>query len=110
MKIDGKALADKVLDEVEKDVWLFHTVKKRVPSIVVLQVGDNPASNIYVRNKRKACDECNISCEVQHLPARKSESVTSYTTEDMRTEMTDTQIAFLIFAGMAILIMLGVLL
>lgn len=70
MKIDGKALADKVLEEVEKDVWLFHTVKKRVPSIVVLQVGDNPASNIYVANKRKACERTGILFTVERLDER----------------------------------------
>lgn len=39
------------------------------PGLAVILVGDNPASNSYVRNKRKACDELGIYSEVCHLPS-----------------------------------------
>lgn len=38
------------------------------PYLVIVQVGDNPASNIYVRNKIKACEECNIKVKLDKYP------------------------------------------
>ncbi len=67
--IDGKALAIKLRREIA------NTIDKRVaqglsrPGLAVILVGEDPASLIYVRNKRLACDEVGIQSSYYHLPA-----------------------------------------
>lgn len=53
--MDGKALAEKI-----KDACKYTNKKVRRPVLTVCQVGDDSASNIYVRNKEKACREAGI--------------------------------------------------
>lgn len=58
--INGKELANKIKNEVKEK--LQNEKFKSIPSphLVVIQVGDNPASNLYINNKRKACEEVGI--------------------------------------------------
>lgn len=58
--IDGKALAKKVREEVKEKLQdeKFKSICK--PHLVVIQVGDDPASDVYIRNKKKACEEVGI--------------------------------------------------
>ncbi|HMD74037.1 MAG TPA: tetrahydrofolate dehydrogenase/cyclohydrolase catalytic domain-containing protein, partial [Steroidobacteraceae bacterium] len=58
--LDGKAVAAKVRAEVALRAAAFTASKGRPPGLAVVQVGANPASTVYVRNKRKACDETGI--------------------------------------------------
>lgn len=58
--LDGKAVAAKVRAEVAVRAAAFTAAKGRPPGLAVVQVGANPASTVYVRNKRKACDETGI--------------------------------------------------
>jgi methylenetetrahydrofolate dehydrogenase (NADP+)/methenyltetrahydrofolate cyclohydrolase len=44
----------------------------RAPGLAVVKVGDDPASAVYVRNKRKACEECGIASFAHDLPASTS--------------------------------------
>jgi methylenetetrahydrofolate dehydrogenase (NADP+)/methenyltetrahydrofolate cyclohydrolase len=44
----------------------------RAPGLAVVKVGDDPASAVYVRNKRKACEECGITSFAHDLPATAS--------------------------------------
>ena len=68
MIIDGKAIAAQVRAEVAKAV---QELKGRgvTPGLTVVRVGEDPASAIYVRGKRKACDEVGIHSVEHHLPA-----------------------------------------
>lgn len=56
--LDGKAVAQKIKDEI------FHTYGAEDIKLTIFQVGDNPASNTYVRNKQRACDEVGIESEI----------------------------------------------
>lgn len=58
--LDGKAVAAKVRAEVAIRASAFMVAKGRPPGLAVVQVGANPASTVYVRNKRKACEETGI--------------------------------------------------
>jgi methylenetetrahydrofolate dehydrogenase (NADP+)/methenyltetrahydrofolate cyclohydrolase len=58
--LDGKAVAAKVRAEVAIRASAFMAAKGRPPGLAVVQVGANPASTVYVRNKRKACEETGI--------------------------------------------------
>ena len=63
--IDGKALAAKC----KEDVKLVVSGMEEKPCLAVIQVGEDPASLVYVRNKRKDCEECGMLSEEYPLPA-----------------------------------------
>ena len=67
-RIDGKAVAAKIRAQVAQDV---EALKARgiCPGMAVVIVGDDPASRIYVNNKKKACAETGIYSEEHLLPA-----------------------------------------
>ena len=58
--IDGKAIAFRLQEELAQKV----SIMKKNPVLVVIVVGDNPASAIYVRNKQKAAQKVGIECKV----------------------------------------------
>ena len=66
--INGREIAAWIKFEVAEEVSKLRATIGRPPKLVVIQVGDNPASSTYVRNKKKACEECGIECEDIHLP------------------------------------------
>jgi methylenetetrahydrofolate dehydrogenase (NADP+) / methenyltetrahydrofolate cyclohydrolase len=66
--IDGKRIAAQVRAEVAEKVKQL-AAQGRTPGLTVVRVGDDPASEIYVRGKRKACDEVGIRSVEHHLPA-----------------------------------------
>ncbi|HET7925732.1 MAG TPA: bifunctional methylenetetrahydrofolate dehydrogenase/methenyltetrahydrofolate cyclohydrolase FolD [Rhodanobacteraceae bacterium] len=53
--LDGKRIADELLDSVAARVRARVAAGKRAPGLAVVLVGEDPASSVYVRNKRKAC-------------------------------------------------------
>lgn len=67
--IDGKAVAASVREEVARDVAAFRDRTGQVPGLATILVGDDPASSIYVANKRKASTEAGIADLHQHLPS-----------------------------------------
>ncbi len=68
MIIDGKQIAAKVRGEVAQAVKALRA-KGIAPGLTVVRVGDDPASAIYVRGKRKDCEEVGIRSDEHHLPA-----------------------------------------
>lgn len=71
--IDGRKLASKVKTEVRTAVEAALARGRRRPALAVVKVGDNPASEVYVRNKRKACEEVGIRSVAHDLPYSTSE-------------------------------------
>ena len=63
--LDGKALAAKMKEEIRTEAAKL----PRQPGLAVILVGDNGASQVYVRNKVKDCSDCGIACFDYHLPA-----------------------------------------
>jgi len=72
--IDGKAIAQKVRDEVKLDVERFQKEHGRPPGLDVVLVGDNQASVVYTRNKEKASNEVGMRGRLHRLPAETSEA------------------------------------
>ena len=66
--IDGKAIAAKFKRDIREQVDLMVARGMRRPGLAVIMVGDNPASAVYVRNKRKACAESGIVSVAHDLP------------------------------------------
>jgi methylenetetrahydrofolate dehydrogenase (NADP+)/methenyltetrahydrofolate cyclohydrolase len=58
--IDGKSIAREIREGVKKQVDARNAAGHRAPGLAVIQVGNDPASAIYVRNKRNACREAGI--------------------------------------------------
>lgn len=58
--IDGKSIAHNIRDSVKQQVDARIAAGHRAPGLAVIQVGNDPASAIYVRNKRNACSEAGI--------------------------------------------------
>jgi methylenetetrahydrofolate dehydrogenase (NADP+) / methenyltetrahydrofolate cyclohydrolase len=72
--IDGKAVAAKVRQSVAVEAREFAQRYGRRPGLAVVQVGDDHASSIYVRNKRKSCEETGIESIAHDLPAHTTEN------------------------------------
>ena len=72
IRIDGKRLAEIVRREVAQEVEAL-SARGIVPHLAVLLVGDDPASEVYVRQKAKAAHEVGIRSTVRHLSAKVSE-------------------------------------
>jgi methylenetetrahydrofolate dehydrogenase (NADP+)/methenyltetrahydrofolate cyclohydrolase len=72
--LDGKAVALKVRGEVAARAAALAARLGRLPGLAVVQVGEDPASSVYVRNKRKAAAEAGIASFAYDLPATTSES------------------------------------
>lgn len=71
-RIDGKAIAQEVRARVKTEVEKLGPSDR--PGLAAILVGENPASKIYVRNKRKACEEVGIYSEEHHLPEETTEA------------------------------------
>ncbi|MCE9681014.1 bifunctional methylenetetrahydrofolate dehydrogenase/methenyltetrahydrofolate cyclohydrolase FolD [Halomonas alkalisoli] len=63
--IDGKQLSDQVLREVASEVELLRAEHDIVPTLAVVLVGEDPASQVYVRNKVKRAEEAGM-CSIAH--------------------------------------------
>ncbi len=70
--IDGKAISQQIKDEVKEKVAELNGQGKEV-CLAVIQVGDNPASTVYVGNKKKACAYVGIKSLAYELPGETSE-------------------------------------
>jgi methylenetetrahydrofolate dehydrogenase (NADP+)/methenyltetrahydrofolate cyclohydrolase len=70
--LDGKAVAAKERARSAARAADFASVFGRTPGLAVVKVGEDPASAVYVRNKRKACEECGIASFAHDLPTTTS--------------------------------------
>ncbi len=67
--IDGKAIAEKVRNQVAEEVAALVAAGKPKPGLATVLVGDNPASQVYVSAKQKACGQVGIESFGFKLPA-----------------------------------------
>src|SRR5450830_708875 len=72
--INGKAIADNLLNTISLSVKKRIESGKRAPALAVILIGDDPASSIYVRNKRLACEKAGIKSIAYELPSSTSEA------------------------------------
>ena len=66
--LNGKLLADKLKEELKKEVEGYIKKGLRKPSLAVILVGEDPASKIYVRKKKESCEYIGINSLSYHLP------------------------------------------
>jgi len=72
--INGKAIAEEMLDQIKSRINQRLNSGKRAPSLAVILVGADPASSIYVRNKRLACEKVGINSIAYDLASDIKES------------------------------------
>ncbi len=70
--IDGKLISSQIKDEVKEEISKLKEKGIKV-SLAVIQVGNDPASSVYVKNKKKACEYCGIESLSYELPEETSE-------------------------------------
>lgn len=73
-RIDGKAIAKELRLEIKQQVAARLAAGQRAPGLAVILVGSDPASEVYVRNKRKACEEVGFVSRAYDLAADTSEA------------------------------------
>ncbi len=66
--IDGKALAAEIRTDIKEEVDILKEDKGLTPGLAVVLVGNDPASEVYVRMKKKGCDEMGITSYEHKLP------------------------------------------
>lgn len=67
--IDGKQIAADLLETVKQRVAARLAAGKRAPGLAVILVGDDPASHVYVRNKRNACEKTGVISQAIDRPS-----------------------------------------
>lgn len=65
--LDGKLTSKTIKENIKNEVNKLKDIYGKTPSLAIIQVGNNPASQIYVRNKIKAAAFCNIDARHIHL-------------------------------------------
>ena len=71
--IDGKHIAIEIKEQLKERVEKRKQQGLRVPGLAVIKVGDDPASEVYVRNKRNSCEQVGIISVAYDLPADTSQ-------------------------------------
>jgi len=72
--LDGKAISAEIRQEIAADVAAFTKQHHVTPCLAAVLVGEDPASEVYVRNKQKACEKAGLQSQLHRLPADTSES------------------------------------
>lgn len=72
--INGKAISEALLNDIKVKITTRLSIGKRAPCLAVVLVGADPASHIYVRNKRLASEKAGVKSIVHELPATISEA------------------------------------
>lgn len=67
--IDGKAISAAVRAQVTTETAAFTAESGVVPHLAAVLVGDDPASQVYVRNKERACEKCGLKSTLHRIPA-----------------------------------------
>jgi methylenetetrahydrofolate dehydrogenase (NADP+)/methenyltetrahydrofolate cyclohydrolase len=83
--LDGAALADQIRREVGLEAAAL-AAKGIKPGLAVVLMGDNPASQLYVRSKGKACEEAGMHSETIRLPATASEAELLHVVDRLNTD------------------------
>jgi methylenetetrahydrofolate dehydrogenase (NADP+) / methenyltetrahydrofolate cyclohydrolase len=84
--LDGKALAERVRRQVAEETGSFIAQTGVVPGLTVVLVGEDPASQVYVRNKAAACKAAGMNGHALRLPANISEAELLSTIERLNSD------------------------
>ncbi|BED91784.1 MAG: bifunctional methylenetetrahydrofolate dehydrogenase/methenyltetrahydrofolate [Candidatus Improbicoccus pseudotrichonymphae] len=74
MIIDGKSMAEKIISEVEEQISKIKKEYNKYPCLSIIQVGNNEASEIYIKNKISACKRAGVISEVYKFNSETDEN------------------------------------
>ena len=66
--IDGKLISAQIREEIAENVKKYNARTGKLPGLAVVIVGENPASQVYVRNKKRACEQVGFNSWVYEMP------------------------------------------
>ncbi|MCM8830422.1 MAG: bifunctional 5,10-methylenetetrahydrofolate dehydrogenase/5,10-methenyltetrahydrofolate cyclohydrolase, partial [Candidatus Omnitrophica bacterium] len=89
--IDGKAIAEKIKEEVKREMEILKS-EGITPKLVAVQVGENPASSVYINQQRKNCEKAGIVYELKNLTADTTEAQVVSEIEKLNTDKNITGI------------------
>jgi len=72
--LDGKLVSAKIKEEIKLEIEKMKKNGEQIPGLAVVIVGDDPASKVYVKNKRKDCEEVGMYSEEYALPENTTEN------------------------------------
>lgn len=72
--LEGKSLSDEIRAEVAEEAARFQQSSGVTPCLAAVLVGEDPASQVYVRNKEKACAKAGMTSRLHRLPATTSQA------------------------------------
>jgi methylenetetrahydrofolate dehydrogenase (NADP+)/methenyltetrahydrofolate cyclohydrolase len=72
--LDGKKVAQSVLEALTQQIKVLDSEGKRKPQLVVIQVGSDPASSVYVRKKKETAEAVGMLSQIIHLPSDVTQS------------------------------------
>ena len=72
--LDGKGIAKQIQGEIKADVAGFVEKSGVTPCLAAILVGEDPASQVYVRNKERACERVGVASRLHRLPADTTEA------------------------------------
>lgn len=84
--IDGKAISVNLLNSIKSKIDIRLSNGKRAPGLAVILVGADPASSIYVRNKRLACEKVGIVSTAYDLPVSTTTKVLNQLIDDLNED------------------------
>lgn len=84
--IDGKEIANQVKEEIKKEVSQIIDNDEKAPHLAAILVGDDPASQTYVKNKEKACKRVGMVSSVYNMPAQTTQKELLETVEFLNND------------------------
>jgi len=84
--IDGKAIAKDIRRELKTEVTAFTEAHGVQPLLAAVLVGDDPASHVYVRNKRRSCKRTGMGSRLIELPADTSEAALAAVIDELNAD------------------------
>ncbi|MBN3038197.1 MAG: bifunctional 5,10-methylenetetrahydrofolate dehydrogenase/5,10-methenyltetrahydrofolate cyclohydrolase [Candidatus Omnitrophica bacterium] len=79
--LDGETLAVKIKEGLKKEI-----AQLGAPHLVAVQVGENPASRVYIKQQKKSCEEMGLTYELKEFPADISLEDLSYAIEELNKD------------------------
>jgi methylenetetrahydrofolate dehydrogenase (NADP+)/methenyltetrahydrofolate cyclohydrolase len=72
-KINGRKIADDILENLKNEVAILKTKYDIIPTVAIIQVGNNQASSIYIKNKQKTAEKIGSEANIIKFPLEVSE-------------------------------------
>ena len=84
--IDGKLISQQIREEIAQKVVDFNKKTGKLPGLAVIIVGEDPASQVYVRNKKKACEQVGFYSRVYEVPEATTQEELNALVEELNTD------------------------